>query len=190
MTQQPSQEALKTAALAAAGRGWRVFPLRPGSTAPAVRDWQARATDDPERITRCWDSGPFNIGLVPCISGLLVLDLAPALPGDQLPLNLRMSGVTDGADVLAVLLDAHGERLPFDSYTLATPGGGQQMYFAHPDGACVGRRELAWHVDVRCAGYLPAAGSVVRGGAYRVLYDAEPLPAPGWLTAGQLHRVR
>lgn len=57
MTGQPTlQRELKTAALAAAGRGWRVFPLRPNSTAPAVRDWRARATDDAERIARCWDT--------------------------------------------------------------------------------------------------------------------------------------
>ncbi|MFB7545008.1 bifunctional DNA primase/polymerase [Streptomyces zaomyceticus] len=192
MTGQPTlQRELKTAALAAAGRGWRVFPLRPDSTVPAVRDWQARATDDPERIARCWDTGPFNVGAVLCASGLRVLDLAPAAPGDRPPLNLRLPGVTDGADVLAVLLEQHGIRFPFETYTVAVPGGGQQYYFAHPAGSpCTPRLALAWNVEVRCAGYTPAAGSVVRGGSYALMHDATPAAGPDWLTAGPLHPVR
>ncbi|MDJ0465063.1 bifunctional DNA primase/polymerase [Streptomyces sp. H27-C3] len=185
------QQALKTAALAAAGRGWRVFPLRPGSTVPAVRDWQSRATDDAERIERCWDAGPFNVGLVLCASGLLVLDLVPADPGERPPLDLRQRGVSDGADVLALLLERGGERFPFETYTVAVPGGGQQYYFAHPAGSpCTPRLSLAWHVEVRCAGYTPGAGSVVRGGAYGLVHDAAPQAGPEWLTVGPLHPAR
>jgi hypothetical protein len=189
VSEQPTlQRELKSAALAAAGRGWRVFPLRPGSTVPAVRDWQSRATDDAERIERCWDAGPFNVGLVLCASGLLVLDLAPA-DGERPPLDLRQRGVSDGADVLALLLERRGARFPFETHTVAVPGGGQQYYFAHPPGACTPRLELAWHVEVRCAGYTPAAGSVVRGGSYGLVHDAVPPPGPDWLTAGPLHAV-
>ena len=42
------------AALTAAGRGWPVFPLHPYSKYPAVRDWERRATCDPEELTRWW----------------------------------------------------------------------------------------------------------------------------------------
>ncbi|MEJ8654680.1 bifunctional DNA primase/polymerase [Streptomyces sp. MS1.AVA.3] len=193
MTEQPKpkptlQRELKTAALAAAGRGWRVFPLRPGSTLPAVRDWQSRATDDAERIDRCWNAGPFNIGLVLCVSGLLLLDLAPAGPGERPPLDLRLPGVTDGADVLAFQLERRGEPFPFETYTVAVPGGGQQYYFAHSLGSsCTPRLELAWHAEVRCAGYTAAAGSLVQGGAYSLIHDAVPQFGPEWLTAGPMH---
>lgn len=190
MSQQPAlQRELKFAALAAAGRGWRVFPLRPGSTVPAVHDWRSRATDEAERIERCWDTGPFNVGLLLCASSLLLLDLAPAGPGDRPPLDLRLPGIHDGADALAVLLERRAARFPFETYTVSSPGGGQQYYFAHPPGSpCTPRLPLAWHAEVRCAGYTPAAGSVVRGGAYGLMHDGAPQAAPDWLSGGPLQR--
>ncbi|MDI1466273.1 bifunctional DNA primase/polymerase, partial [Catellatospora sp. KI3] len=46
------------AALAAARKGWHVFPLIPGAKEPAVSRWEQRATTDPDRIRRCWSCGP------------------------------------------------------------------------------------------------------------------------------------
>lgn len=60
MTAQPD---LLTSALAAAERGWHVFPLLPDSKRPAIAGWEQRATTDPIRIRLCWDSGPFNIAI-------------------------------------------------------------------------------------------------------------------------------
>ena len=45
---------LQASALDAASRGWHVFPLRPGTKVPAVRDWEHQATADPERIRELW----------------------------------------------------------------------------------------------------------------------------------------
>lgn len=82
----PTVHALKAAALDAVRRRWHLFPLRPGSTEPALRDWAQRATANPLRIGRFWDTqGPHNIGLVPCASGLVVLELAAAPPGELPP---------------------------------------------------------------------------------------------------------
>ncbi|MDX3165918.1 bifunctional DNA primase/polymerase [Streptomyces scabiei] len=179
------QKDLKAVALAAAARGWHVFPLHPGTTEPAVRDWVKRATTNTWRIVRCWDSGPFNVGIVPCASGLLVLDLVPAGPGEQPPQPYRLPGVRDGADVLAVLLDERRARMPGQTYIVDGPGGRLQYYFEHPGDGCPPAvpGPLAWHVEVRCAGsYVTAAGSVTPDGAYTVGHDASPAKAPGWLT--------
>ncbi|MFF2571108.1 bifunctional DNA primase/polymerase [Streptomyces sp. NPDC058084] len=179
------QDRLKAAALELAGRGWHVFPLRPGTTEPAIRDWAARATTNPWRIVRCWDAGPFNIGLVPCVSGLLVLDLLPAAPGEEPPAPFRGPGIADGADVLAVLLDEQQGRLPVETYSVHGPAGRLQYYFTHPE-ACppAASRPLPWHVEVRCTGaYVPAAGSVTEDGAFVPLHDGPVAPAPPWLLA-------
>ncbi|MFF4205730.1 bifunctional DNA primase/polymerase [Streptomyces sp. NPDC001668] len=179
--------ALKASALEAAGRGWRVFPLRPGSLTPAVREWQARATTDPARIERAWSAGPYNVGLVPCSSGLLVLDLVAALPGEQPPARFRLPGVVDGADVLAVLSEDAGERFPTETYTVVGPDGGLQLYFAHPERPCPptssgADSRLGWHVAVRSSGsYVPAAGSATSRGRYTCSHDTQPAPWPDWL---------
>jgi hypothetical protein len=52
---------LREWALYLARLGWRIFPLVPGAQRPAVKDWETRATTDPERITRCWYTRPFNL---------------------------------------------------------------------------------------------------------------------------------
>ncbi|MFG3157118.1 bifunctional DNA primase/polymerase [Streptomyces sp. NPDC048219] len=178
------QQELRAVALAAAARGWHVFPLRPGTTDPAVQDWSARATTNTWRIVRCWDSGPFNVGIVPCASGLLVLDLVPAVAGEALPGPYRRPGVADGADVLALLLEEQRARLPVETYSVYGPGGRVHLYFARPAGTCppTAPGPLAWHVEVHCTGsYVPAAGTVTRDGPYVVGHDAAPAAAPGWL---------
>ncbi|MFE3558377.1 bifunctional DNA primase/polymerase [Streptomyces sp. NPDC059193] len=174
----PSRQTLKAAALAAAERGWRVFPLRPGSLTPAVPDWQRKATCDPERISNAWDHGPYNVAAVPCPSNLIILDLVPARPGERPPLRLRSAGIHDGADVLAELTESANARFPFEVFTVATPGGGMHLYFTHPpQGPCPQASTgtdsaLGWHVAIRSAGtFVPLPGSVVADGAYEIAHD-------------------
>ncbi|MFB6437222.1 bifunctional DNA primase/polymerase [Streptomyces sp. NPDC056411] len=47
---QPCPHDQLTSALDGASRGWRVFPLLPGSKYPAVANWEPRATTDTDRL--------------------------------------------------------------------------------------------------------------------------------------------
>jgi hypothetical protein len=91
---------LLEAALGLASRNWQVFPLRPRDKRPAVRNWQTRATADPDRITRAWTAGPFNIGIACGPSRLVVIDLDRPKPGAVPPPECRQRDIRDGRDVL------------------------------------------------------------------------------------------
>jgi hypothetical protein len=203
MTDQTSTTAaLLAAALDAAARGWHVFPLRPGTKVPALhghdscpstdacRDghvgWEQRATTDPDRIRAAWSHGPFNIGLATGPSGLLVVDLDTAKPGQTPPADWDMPGVHDGQDVLAVLADRHNHPVPGDTCTVATPSGGLHLYYRTPEGERLRNTagKLGWKVDTRAhGGYVVAAGSIVDGRRYERLSDQDPALLPAWLLA-------
>ncbi|BCJ37585.1 hypothetical protein Athai_50880 [Actinocatenispora thailandica] len=169
------------AALAAAQRGWRVFPLVPDAKRPAVRGWEARATTDPDRIRRCWIAGPYGVGVACGPSGLLVVDLDMPKTGE----HTGSPGAT-GADVLARLAAQHGQPYPDSTYAVATGSGGRHLYFAAPAGRTwrntAGR--LGALIDTRASGgYVVGAGSTVGGRAYRTVTDTDPAPLPAWLAA-------
>lgn len=192
---------LLTSALTAADRGWPVFPLRPGGKVPALhglkdcdhtgpcatehQGWEQRATTDPDRIRTAWARGAFNIGLATGPAGLVVVDLDTAKPGDTRPPEWDMPGVRDGQDVLAVLADLHGQAVPVDTFTVATPSGGLHLYFLAPsEGEPVRNTQgkLGWKVDTRAhGGYVVAPGSRTPHGVYRVVVDLPPTPLPAWL---------
>jgi hypothetical protein len=176
---------LLDAALGLAGRNWRVFPLRPGDKRPAVRDWESRATTDPDRITRAWTAGPFNIGIASGPSGLVVIDLDRPKLGTVPPPAYQQPGIRDGAHVLAKLCEALDQPLPVDTYTVRTGSGGTHLYFTAPADTTLRNTagRLGWLIDTRAAGgYVVATGSTVAGRLYQVLIDVEPMPLPGWLT--------
>jgi hypothetical protein len=178
-----------SAALDAASRGWHVFPLIPGAKRPAVRNWETRATTDRERITRCWTHAPHNVGIATGRSGLVVVDLdTPKGPDDTPPAEWAEHGVTDGADVLALLCERHGQPFPADTYTVRTWSGGTHLYFAAPEGeplrntAGDSTRGLGWKVDTRAVGGLVVgAGSTFAGEPYTVAHHAPVATLPGWL---------
>ncbi|MFD5860952.1 bifunctional DNA primase/polymerase [Streptomyces chartreusis] len=185
----PDGSAQLSFALDAASRDWRVFPLIPGDKRPAVSDWETRATTDPDRITRAWSVAAFNIGIATGPSGLVVIDLdKPKHPGDTPPAAWAEHGVTDGAAVLAVLCERHGQPFPGDTYTVRTWSGGTHLYFAAPEGeplrntAGDSARGLGWKVDTRAwGGLVVGAGSVFGGCPYEVVNDGPVAPLPGWL---------
>lgn len=169
-----SAEHLRRWALYLAGRGWYVFPLVPGTSRPAVRDWEHRATTDADRISRCWHTGgrAFNIGLATGPSGLVVVDLDPA----------KTPGQPDGAAALTALAQARGVPLPV-TYTVGTPRG-TQLYFTTPPGVHLRNTAgtLAPAIDTRAhGGYVVAPGSTRPDGGYELLDDTDPLPLPAWL---------
>jgi hypothetical protein len=201
---QPSTELLD-AALTAAARGWRVFPLRPDGKRPAFPDhtatdcaahdprcqaghqgWETRATTDPNRIRRAWATQPFNVGIACGPSGLVVIDLDVLKPDHgPPPPDWQLPGVLAGDDVLTVLAERAAARPPFDTYTVRTGSGGRHLYFTAPPGVQLRNTigGLGWLVDTRASGgYVVATGSTVNGGPYVVEHDTSPAPLPGWLT--------
>ncbi|MFE6484087.1 bifunctional DNA primase/polymerase [Streptomyces sp. NPDC057757] len=185
----PDGPAQLASALDAASRDWRVFPLTPGAKRPAVRDWEQHATADHDRIIRCWTHAAYNVGIATGPSGLVVIDLdRPKHPDDTPPTEWARHGVTDGADVLAVLCERHGQPFPTDTYTVGTWSGGTHLYFAAPDGeplrntAGDSARGLGWKVDTRAVGGLVVgAGSTFNSRPYTVTHNAPVAPLPGWL---------
>ncbi|MEV0090062.1 bifunctional DNA primase/polymerase [Streptomyces sp. NPDC050738] len=186
---QPTPSALPQAAQDAAARGWHVFPLIPGDKRPAIRDWAQRATTDPERIARCWAHAPYNIGIATGPSTLIVVDLdRPKTEGDTAPAEWAAHGVHDGADVLAVLCERHGQPFPCDTYTVRTWSGGTHLYFTAPEGEPLRNttgdsgKGLGWKVDTRAVGGLVvAAGSTFNGLPYETAHEAPVAPLPSWL---------
>ncbi|RSS79500.1 bifunctional DNA primase/polymerase [Streptomyces sp. WAC06614] len=191
--------ALLSAALAAAERGWPVFPLRPGDKRPAGhperncprtgrcadghRTPEQRATLEPGQIAQCWQAAPYNVGIATGPAGLLVVDLDIPKDATDTP-PPAWDGMNDGLDVFAALCERVGERLPTETFTVRTRRGGQHLYFTAPAGkqlrGSAGR--LGWKVDTRAwGGYVVAAGSIVGGAPYEIIHDAPPAPLPTWL---------
>jgi hypothetical protein len=137
---------LQASALDAAGRGWHVFPLRPGGKIPAVRDWEHQASADLERIRDLWTvrlqrgggyvPEPFNVGVACGPSDLVVIDLDLA-KADQdragWPDQWLNRDIPSGAEVLSALADQIGQTVP-ETYAVATPSGGRHLYFTAPVG--------------------------------------------------------
>ena len=169
---------LQACALDAAGRGWRVFPLRPGTKIPAIRHWEHEATTDTGQIKERWSADlrrrdgwyvaePRNVGIACGPSGLVVLDLDLAKPDQhrsRWPAQWRDHDVSSGADVLAVLAGQVGQSVP-ETYIVATPSGGRHLYFAAPEGQHVRNStgRLGPMIDVRGnGGYVPPAPGFIR----------------------------
>jgi len=181
------------AALAAAHRGWAVFPLKPGSKMPAIRRWEQRATTDPERIRAWWAYNPAsNVGIACGPSGLLVLDLDAA--HGPVPPRWAALGITHGRDVIALLAEHARQPDPVATFTVATPRAGEHRFFWRPPGTRLRSttgargRGLGWHADTRGPGALVAApGSVqlLRGQLvpYTIVRDDPVARLPDWLTA-------
>ena len=180
-TRQLADTALHDWAQHLAARGWRVFPLVPGTKRPAVRDWEYRATTDPDRIHRCWYGGRFNIGVATGPSRLTVLDLDPAPD----------TGGPDGAAGLAALAAARGMPLAA-TFTVATPSGGTHRYYRTPPGVRLRNTAgaLAPRIDTRAeGGYVVGPGSLRPEGAWELLDDTDPAELPAWLVQALTERA-
>ncbi|WP_150246493.1 bifunctional DNA primase/polymerase, partial [Nocardiopsis quinghaiensis] len=181
-------------ALAAARRGWPIFPLTPNSKKPPlVKAWERAASTDPERIRSWWQRWPeANYGIATGPAGLVVVDLDVPKPNQTPPPQWALPGVTDGADVLAVLAERAGQALPTDTFTVRTRRGGTHLYFTHPAGPRLGNTSgdqgsgLGWLVDTRAhGGYVVGPGCPVTApdgtGRYEVIDREDPAELPEWI---------
>jgi hypothetical protein len=191
-------------ALGYADRGWHVFPVAPGGKLPAIPRAHAAAdsvcrgecgrlghgvydaTTDRNVIKHWWTYCPTaNIGIACAPSGVVVIDLDTPKGADESPPGeWALPGVTDGADVLAVVAERQGQPFPFETFTVRTGRGGLHLYFLSPVGGQLRNtaRKLGWLIDTRAAGgYVLAAGSTVAGKQYVVVHDATPARLPAWL---------
>lgn len=177
----------REAAVAAARRGWAVFPTRPGGKEPRRGlSWPGAATADPRRVAIAhWRPGE-NYGVAAKRSGLVILDLDKPKPGYELPPGWRDEpGIRDGRDVLATLAGRAGMPWPC-TFTVLTPSEGQHLYYRAPDGRRIGNHPAGPLLDVRGGGdshggYVLGPGSVLAGRAYRVADDQDPQPLPAWI---------
>jgi hypothetical protein len=155
--------------------GWHVFPLAPMTKRqPVVKDWENRATTDPERITRCWTADRWNIGVATGPSRLVVVDLDMPKDGETGP---------DGQTALTTLAAERGGPIPV-TYTVTTPSGGKHLYYLAPAGTRL--RNTAKHicpnVDTRAGGgYVVGPGSITEQGGYELADETDPVELPGWL---------
>ncbi|KAB8190586.1 DNA primase [Nonomuraea phyllanthi] len=179
-------------ALAAAARGWHVFPLAPYDKRPlpGFTAWEAHATTDTALIRHMWVRGPFNIGIACGPSNLVVLDLDVPKPGEHPPAAWARPGINDGSDVLASLCEEASQPLPLETFMVRTRLGGTHLYFTAPASLDLRNTagKLGWKIDTRArGGYVVAPGSTVTlpdgTGSYDVLHDPPPAPLPSWLAA-------
>jgi Bifunctional DNA primase/polymerase, N-terminal len=123
-------------ALDAAGHGWPVFPLRPGTKRPQAgfTNWESRATVDPERITHWWTRHPDdNVAIATGPAGLVVVDLDVAGAGERSP--AEWPGARSGMGVYRALAQEH-EHVP--TWTVGTASGGCTSTTGHRRGEARG----------------------------------------------------
>ena len=169
-------------ALAAAGRGWRAFPVDTIAKRPRVDCWPSTATSNPA-ILRGWGGRWPGTGwgiATGAASGVIVLDVDPRHGGEHAldELVYRYGKLPDGPEVI-------------------TGWGGRHFYFQHPGIRILNSAgKLGPGLDVRGdKGYVVAAGSRHASGRtyeweWSAVPDRVPLPeAPDWLIELMLRGV-
>lgn len=160
-------------ALDLALQGLAVFPLRPSTKVPLLKDWELKASTDVEQVMRWWSTTPHaNIGIACGPSGLLVVDLdADKKPGSTRHGQRSLINLAAGRDIPR-------------TFTVASARGGHHLYYRQPDGARFGNTagRLGELIDTRGhGGYVVAPGSVFEGSAYRIEREAAVVKLPTWL---------
>ncbi|MGH3755048.1 MAG: bifunctional DNA primase/polymerase [Pseudonocardiaceae bacterium] len=177
------RENLRAWALHFAARGWHVFPITPGAKKPPVIDrWETRATTDPEQITRWWQHA-YSIGIATGPSGLVVVDLDTAKPGEPVPGRWAALGIGSGVGVLRALAHQHATTVT-PTFAASTPSGGWHLYYTAPPWVTLRNTHgmIGWKIDTRAhGGYIVAPGSPVPPGGYELIDDRDPVELPGWL---------
>ncbi len=148
-------ETLLQAALDLAARGFRVFPLSPGTAIPPKDyPWKSKATTNETEIRSIWNGAEWNIGVA---------------TGEFTVVDLDVKNGKDG------IFEALELGLDFETFTVSTPSGGLHLYYVDagytnragtlelPDGG------KAKGVDVRgVGGYVVGPGSETPKGIYKM----------------------
>ena len=157
-------DAVLSAALAYAAKGWPVFPCGMDKK-PLTKNGFYNATTDPEQIRNWWAKYPNAAIGVPTgrTSGILVIDL-----------DVRPDG--DGRESMRDL-EARIGQLP-DTVMSITPSGGNHRVFRYPGDDETNFSSAAGisdHVDVRAdGGYIILPPSTIRSGAYTWELSSDP----------------
>lgn len=161
---------LHEAARRYAQRGWKIFPLSPGSKKPPAGSHGFQdASSDLEQIDKWWTETPdANIGFEPGSAGLAVIDLDKSKPE------------FDEVDLMALNLPA--------TFAVDTPSGGQHLYFK---GSVPGTTsKLAPAVDTRGNNsYVLLPPSQVEGKVYHYANHLHPAPLPAAIEAKLAQRA-
>lgn len=151
-------------ALAAAKRGWSVFPVQ-AKIPFAGFSWPRLSSNNPSQVEAWAAQYPGCNWAVDCgKSGLAVLDL-----------DVKVGA--KGRESLAALVEERGQ-LPA-TFTVSTPSGGTHRYF---QGDCRSKNGFRPGLDLKgVGGYVLLPGSTIDGREYRVEHDAPLAPVPDWL---------
>jgi len=163
-----ADNAIRDAALAYAGMGWAVLPLRPHGKTPMTRHGRNDCSTDPEVIRAWWERWPdANVGIATGAEsgGLVVIDL-----------DVDEDRGEDGCETLREWEVEHGE-LP-ETATALTGGGGVHILYIGA-GDLANSANAGMGVDVRGrGGYIVAPPSIHPSGArYEWEYDPAETPA-------------
>lgn len=156
--------------------GWKVFPLRPNSKAPATQNGYKDATNDLLEADRLFSANPrFNTGIpTGQDQGFIVLDIDPRNGGDK---------------QLEALISKYGP-LPLTP-KVKTWSGGWHYYFAYPQEG-IPSFKVDKGIDIKSdGGYVVAPPSGILGSAYEWINDpvqTELAEAPAWLLNLQKYR--
>jgi P4 family phage/plasmid primase-like protien len=172
---------LLSEAVAYAKRGWRVFPIQPGSKEPYPGSAGFKdASSDPEVVRDMWVEHPdANIGLATGPgSGVYVVDV------DE---GFRADGSAKVGETSWEALEAQHGEAPV-TLTALTPNGGRHLFYQYPeDAGYLGNTagKLGKDVDTRGdGGYVLLAPSEVDGKDYQWLAVLEVAPLPTWVVSG------
>jgi hypothetical protein len=154
--------ALKDAAVQLAEGGYFVFPCRAGTKIPAIKGY-LKAKWTPEQVAKWWDDHPDdNIGLVPELNGLVVVDI---------------DSYKD---------ECNWDKNTLDTMTVRSASGGIHYYFEAEEGARYPAKFGGYEaVDVKHRGFVVVPPSRFDGGEYEWVDDEGAAPAPDWLPTRQ-----
>lgn len=143
---------LLDAALIYAERGWQVIPLKPRLKIPLQKEWQKKASSNPDTIRNWWSETPdANIGIV---------------TGEKS--NLFVIDVDDKTGPHgSITLDSVEKVVgPLKTLRCRTQSGGQHLFFEHFAGAG-NKVNVLPGIDVRgSGGYVVAAPSIFENRKY------------------------